>query len=98
MERPARRDIVHAERYAQLNEIKGVHVVLEYESFSDGNGDGHNQPYLQAFYTDLTGQRFKAIITDTISTRIQGDSKSFGVENDACAKGFEPMLLNMNLC
>ena len=78
-----------------FNEIKGVHVVPEYEKvFLMEMAMGNNQPYLQAFYTDLTGQRFKAIITDTISTRIQGDSKSFGVENDAWVqKVLEPMLL-----
>jgi hypothetical protein len=78
-----------------FNEIQGVRVVPEYEKvFLMEMAMGNNQPYLQAFYTDLTGQRFKAIITDTISTRIQGDSKSFGVENDAWVqKVLEPMLL-----
>lgn len=77
-----------------FNEIQGVRVVPEYEKvFLMEMAMGNNQPYLQAFYADLTGRRFKAIITDTISTRIQGDGKSFGVENDAWVqKVLEPML------
>jgi len=78
-----------------FDEIQGVRVVPEYEKvFLMEMAMGDNQPYLQAFYEDLAGRRFKAIITDTISTRIQGDSKSFGVENDAWVqKVLEPMLL-----
>ncbi len=78
-----------------FNEIQGVRVIPEYEKvFLMEMAMGDNQPYLQAFYEDLAGRRFKAIITDTISTRIQGDSKSFGVENDAWVqKVLEPMLL-----
>ena len=78
-----------------FHELEGVRVVPEYEKvFLMEMAMGNNQPYLQAFYADLAERRFKAIITDTISTRIQGDSKSFGVENDAWVqKVLEPMLL-----
>ncbi len=78
-----------------FDEIQGVRVVPEYEKvFLMEMAMGDNQPYLQAFYEDLAGRRFKAIITDTISTRIQGDSKSFGVDNEAWVqKVLEPMLL-----
>lgn len=78
-----------------FNAIQGVRVVPEYEKvFLMEMAMGNNQPYLQAFYADLAVHRFKAIITDTISTRIQGDNKSFGVENDAWVrKVLEPMLL-----
>lgn len=74
--------------------LQGVQVVPEYEKvFLMEMAMGNNQPYLESFYADLENHRFKAIITDTISTRMQGDSKSFGVENDAwVTKVLEPML------
>jgi len=74
--------------------LEGVQVVPEYEKvFLMEMAMGNNQPYLQAFYADLAKHRFKAIITDTISTRIQGEDKSFGVENNAWViKVLQPML------
>jgi hypothetical protein len=77
-----------------FHELQGVRVVPEFEKvFLMEMAMGNNQPYLQRFYTDLRSHRFKAIITDTISTRLQGEANSFGIENDAwVTQVLQPML------
>lgn len=54
---------------------------------------GKNQPYLKQFYADLASGEFKAIVTDTINTNLQGRNRSFSEENNVWVQlVLEPML------
>lgn len=94
-EQPGEVLFISERQLLSFHELQGVRVVPEYEKvFLMEMAMGNNQPYLQRFYTDLASHRFKAIITDTISTRLQGEANSFGIENDAwVTQVLQPMLL-----
>ena len=52
-----------------------------------------NPSYLGQFYQDLEEQRFGLIVSEPLSTRYKGRTKSFGEENDAWVKNVaEPVL------
>lgn len=72
-EQPGEVLFISERQLLSFHELQGVRVVPEYEKvFLMEMAMGNNQPYLQRFYMDLVSHRFKAIITDTISTRLQG--------------------------
>ncbi|MBN2147124.1 MAG: hypothetical protein JW726_07030 [Anaerolineales bacterium] len=64
--------------------VENVPLIDEYELvFLMEMAMAGNQSYLDAFHTDLQNQRFALIISETLSTKLQGSSHSFGEENDA---------------
>ncbi|MFZ3070185.1 MAG: hypothetical protein WA110_03570 [Anaerolineaceae bacterium] len=77
-----------------FDELKGVRMVPEYEKdFLMEMAMGNNQPYLQEFYQQINAHRFKAIISDPLSTNIQDNSHSFAAENNTWVeKVLLPML------
>lgn len=59
-------------------------VVPEYEKvFLMEMAMGNNQPYLNAFRQKLEAHAFVAIISDPLSTNIQGSNRGFADENNA---------------
>lgn len=59
-------------------------VVPEYEKvFLMEMAMGNNQPYLDAFRQKLEDHAFTAIISDPLSTNIQGSNRGFADENNA---------------
>jgi hypothetical protein len=64
--------------------IQGVALVPEYELvFLMEMAMSNNSAYLDAFYTDLSSQRFSMIVSEPLQAQYQGRSHSFGEENDA---------------
>jgi len=62
----------------------GIRMIPDYEKvFLMEMAMSNNQMYLLTFYQNLEAHTYKAIITDSIKTNWQGETHSFGSENDA---------------
>jgi hypothetical protein len=74
--------------------IQGVPLVAEDELvFLMEMAMSDNSTYLDAFYDDLSHQRFAMIISEPLNTQYQGRNHSFGEENDAWVERVsEPVL------
>lgn len=78
-----------------FGELPGVGVVPEYEKvFLMEMAMGNNEGYLQEFYARLANHEFKAIISDPISTALQGGNRSFAAENNAWVEKVVIPMLN----
>ncbi len=53
----------------------------------------NNRPYLQAFHDDLKAHKFAVIVSQPLSTNIQGSAHTFGEENDAWVRGVSKPVL-----
>jgi hypothetical protein len=74
--------------------IQGVPLVAEDELvFLMEMAMSDNSTYLDAFYDDLSHQRFAMIVSEPLNTQYQGRNHSFGEENDAWVERVsEPVL------
>jgi len=77
-----------------FGDITGIRMIPDYEKvFLMEMAMSNNQMYLLTFYQNLEAHTYKAIITDPIKTNWQGETHSFGSENDAwVGKVLLPML------
>jgi hypothetical protein len=81
--------------------MPGVPLVMDYELKDLMNqAMGNHRAYLDRFEADLAAHRFRLIVSDALTTTLQGSAHEFGEENDAWVlhaaqpilKTYEPIL------
>ena len=73
----------HLLTFNQLG-ASSVALIPDYEQvFLMEMAMGRNQSYLEQFQSELQAQRYTLIISDPLTTNLQGQAHSFGEENDA---------------
>lgn len=64
--------------------MPGVPLVMDYELKDLMNqAMANHRPYLDWFEADLAAHRFRLIVSDALTTTLQGSTHEFGEENDA---------------
>jgi hypothetical protein len=77
-----------------FGEIKGIRLLPEYEKkYMMDQAMGDNGQYFEQFHADLANHRFSLIITEPLTTNIQGRDQGFSEENNAYVRWIsEPLL------
>lgn len=64
--------------------IRNIKLIPEYEKkYMMDQAMGNNQQYFDGFYEDLKNSRFSIIVSDPLTTNIQGREKGFSEENNS---------------